>query len=83
MEERNQIKMYRRAHLDQQRTQQEKYYKLKHRKKALDYPNKYLSIIMDGMDQKKTYLPVLQQHTKDVSPLHQCLIGVKVHGKFE
>ena len=79
MEERNQTNMYWRAHLDKQRTQREKYYK--HRKKALDDPNKYLSIIMDGMDQKKTHLPVLQWYTKDKSPLQQHLIGVKVHRK--
>ena len=29
----------------------------KHRKKYYDHPNKYLSLIIDGMDQKKTFLP--------------------------
>ena len=34
-----------------------------------------------GWTLKKTLLPVLQRYTKDESPLQQCLIGVKVHGK--
>jgi len=29
----------------------------KHRKKCYDHPNKYLGLIIDGMDQKKTLLP--------------------------
>lgn len=44
------------------------------------HPQKYLSIIMDGMDQKTTNCPVLGRATKDESPLGQRIIGVKVHG---
>lgn len=29
----------------------------KHRKKAYDEPEKYLGLVIDGMDQKKTELP--------------------------
>jgi len=29
----------------------------KHQKKCYDNPNKYLGLIIDGMDQKKTLLP--------------------------
>ena len=36
---------------------------------------------MDGMDQKKTHLPVLNRQTKDEPALQQRLVGVKVHGK--
>jgi hypothetical protein len=44
------------------------------------WPNKYLSIIIDGMDQKKTDCPVVGRNTKDEAPLGQRVIGVKVHG---
>lgn len=42
-------------HMDQQAGERKKYYK--HQKKAVSYPDKYLSIIIDGMDQSKTHLP--------------------------
>ena len=78
LEEREQLKKMRRNHLDKQTLQREKYYK--HKGKAVANPNKYMSIIFDGMDQKKTHLPVWSRYTKDESPLEQRLIGVKVHG---
>ena len=37
---------------------------------------------MDGMDQKKTNLPVLGCYTKDEAPLRLRLVGVKVQGKI-
>ena len=79
IEEREQLKQYRRDHLNKQRIQREKYYY--HRSKAISYPDEYLCIIMDGMDQKKTNLPVLGRYTKDEAPLRLRLVGVKVHGK--
>ena len=42
---------------------------------------KVFSIIINGMDQKKTNCPNLGgQTTKDEAPLKTCIIGVKVHG---
>ena len=78
LEEREQIKELRRLHIAKQRKQREKYYK--HKRKATENPNKYMSIIMDGMDQKKNNLPVMGRYTKTESPLTQRIIGVKVHG---
>lgn len=76
--ERQQLKELRRRHLEKQRIQRQKYYK--HKLKAMMHPEKYLSIIIDGMDQKKTDCPVLSRYTKDEAPLGQRIIGVKVHG---
>ena len=76
--QRIQLKALRRRHLTKQRIQREKYYK--HKLKAMMSPHKYLSIIMDGMDQKKTDCPVVGRNVKDESPLGQRIIGVKVHG---
>ena len=39
-------------HREQQTSERKKLYK--HRKKCYDNPNKYLGLIIDGMDQKKT-----------------------------
>lgn len=76
--ERQQLKDLRRKHLDKQRLQRQKYYS--HKLKAMMHPEKYLSIIIDGMDQNKTDCPVLSRHTKDEAPLGQRIIGVRVHG---
>ena len=46
----------------------------------MENPKRYLSIIIDGMDQKKTNCPVMGSTVKDESPLTQRVIGVKVHG---
>ena len=79
LRERARIKYFRTKHLQKQRAQREKYYK--HRRKAIQNPKKYLSIIIDGMDQKKTNCPNLGgQTTKDEAPLKTRIIGVKVHG---
>ena len=69
---------FKKKHNTKQQTQRLKYYK--HRRKARDDPRRYLSIIIDGMDQKKTNCPVLGRNVKDESPLTQRVIGVKVHG---
>jgi hypothetical protein len=79
LRQRDQLKQMRQAHLRKQANQRSKYYKHKH--KASINPSKYLSIIMDGMDQKKTHLPVWSRYTKDESPMEQRLVGVMVHGK--
>ena len=42
-------------HHEHQTSERKKLYK--HRKKCYDNPNKYLGLIIDGMDQKKTLLP--------------------------
>lgn len=38
----------------------------KHRKKCLKYHEKYLGIVIDGMDKKKTYLPHFVRVPKDI-----------------
>ena len=43
-------------------------------------PKKYFSIIIDGMDQKKTNCPSLGKQSKDELPLVQLVFGVKVYG---
>ena len=77
--ERAQIKRFRAAHHNKQELQRKKYYH--HRRKAKKNPSRYLSVIIDGMDQKKTNCPSLGKYTKDEPPLAQRVIGVKVHGK--
>ena len=42
-------------HRNQQSNERQKLYK--HRKKCYDAPHKYMGLIIDGMDQKKTLLP--------------------------
>jgi len=58
-----------------------KYYK--HVQKAKQNPNKYLSIILDGMDQSKTFLPHFLYHSKYTQSMWKLkvhLLGVIVHG---
>ncbi|CAH1242494.1 Hypp6767 [Branchiostoma lanceolatum] len=50
-----QIQDRRRAHLDRQMRERLNYYR--RREAAHRNPNRYLSLIIDGMDQAKTYLP--------------------------
>jgi hypothetical protein len=49
-------------HRELQAQQRQKYYK--HREKAIQHQMKYLSIIMDAMDQKKTELPQVLRKSK-------------------
>eukprot|EP00057_Strongylocentrotus_purpuratus_P025222 XP_011679696.1 PREDICTED: uncharacterized protein LOC105445628 [Strongylocentrotus purpuratus] len=72
----------REQHLQQQRAEREKYYK--HQKKAKAYPGKYLSVIIDGMDQKSTSIPHFMQEAKSTNgawklPTH--VTGGIVHGR--
>ncbi len=58
-----------------------KYYH--HRHKARTHPEKYMSIIIDGMDQSKTDIPQFVRDTKDsdsVRRLKSCITGVLIHG---
>ncbi|XP_066302145.1 uncharacterized protein [Branchiostoma lanceolatum] len=57
------LKLARKEHLLKQKNERAKYYK--HIRKAQDQPQKYISIILDGMDQKKTAIPHYAEKTKD------------------
>ena len=68
------------AHYRQERR---KYYL--HREKAQSQPEKYVTIIIDGMDQNKTNVPALLQETKSTQNLyhlHTHLTGALVHIRF-
>ena len=68
-------------HLDHQRAQRLKYYK--HRLKALNWPDKYICIIMDAMDQAKCEMPHRVRSGKGeekLLKLKQKLLGVLAHG---
>ena len=58
-----------------------KYYK--HAKKARSNPKKYLSIIIDAMDQAKTHLPhfmYVSKYMANMWKLRLNLVGVIIHG---
>ena len=62
--------------------ERQKYYK--HIYKAKKYPNKYLSLIIDGMDQKTTSLPkprLLSKHASAMWKLSCHVVAVIVHGR--
>ncbi len=64
------------------RNEREKY--AKHRHKAEKYPSKYMSIIIDGMDQDKTDIPHLISTPKALAgnyTLETHVTGVRVHGR--
>ncbi|XP_063406405.1 uncharacterized protein LOC134690365 [Mytilus trossulus] len=63
----------RNEHLKKQSLERQKYYK--HIQKAKKHPDKYLSIIIDGMDQSKTEIP----HYMYVSSMVSCLWKLRVH----
>ena len=51
---------------------------MKHRQKALQLPERYMCMIIDGMDQKKTSLPHFQELPKDLGDecfVHMHLVG--------
>ncbi|XP_053403165.1 uncharacterized protein LOC123565917 [Mercenaria mercenaria] len=78
---REELKQRRHAHLIKQSEQRRKYYK--HRSKAKNNPHKYLSIIIDGMDQNKTCLPHMVSESKFINQMWKLkvhLTGVVVHG---
>lgn len=58
---------------------------MKHRHKAEKYPTKYLSIIIDGMDQSKTNIPHIISNPKVLAGSHTLethVTGVRAHGQF-
>ena len=62
------------------RQERSKYYR--HREKSRSYPDKSITIIIDGMDQSKTNLPRLTQTPKSVQGLQQLrthISGALVH----
>lgn len=63
------------------RSEREKY--AKHRHKSEKHPDKYLSIIVDGMDQSKTDIPHIITNPKAMAgsyKLETHVTGVKAHG---
>ena len=67
------------SHNASQKAEREVYYR--HRDNAKKHPNKYMCLIIDGMDQFKLKLPQYEQNTKDnTTQLDTKLTGIKVHG---
>ncbi|XP_078610377.1 uncharacterized protein LOC144881295 [Branchiostoma floridae x Branchiostoma japonicum] len=78
----NALRERRQSHLQLANSARQKYYK--HIKKAKQYPDNYLSLIIDSMDQNKTALPHFSTPTKNQSSLEQMkvhLTGVLAHGQ--
>ena len=68
-------------HLEHQRDQRLKFYK--HRLKGINFPDRYLSIILDAMDQKKCDMPHTIRSSKSSEKflkLKQKLLAAMVHG---
>ena len=74
---RTELKKLRMLHVEKQRQERMFYYA--NRERAIASPDKYLSIIIDGMDQSKTNIPLFSRKTSDKTWGNR-LIGVKVHG---
>ncbi|CAG2197711.1 unnamed protein product [Mytilus edulis] len=71
----------RNKHLWQQRSERQKYYK--HQMKSKREPSKYISIIMDAMDQNKTMIPHFNKPPKSTDGMWKLkthLLAAKVHG---
>ncbi|XP_035657687.1 uncharacterized protein LOC118403209 isoform X2 [Branchiostoma floridae] len=71
------VNFHRDSHASNYKGARQKYYK--HNQKAIDSPDKYISLMMDGMDQKSTRVPHFGKGTKDtikVTPLPLYLVGV-------
>nr|XP_054753079.1 uncharacterized protein LOC129258865 isoform X1 [Lytechinus pictus] len=69
-------------HVQKQSNERQKYYK--HIQKAKLHPEKYMSIIIDGMDQHCTAIPQLHPTPKALShtdQLHTHITGAIVHGR--
>lgn len=65
-----------RKHRDQQSQEREKL--AKHRRKCFSNPEKYMGIVIDGMDQKKTRLPHWPRPPKSID--ESCLVQLHVVG---
>lgn len=64
------------------RIEREKY--AKHRRKGEKYPCKYMSMIVDGMDQNKTNIPHIISNPKSLAgkyTLDTHITGVRCHGR--
>lgn len=71
-----------RKHRERVRAEKQKYYH--HRWKAREQPEKYVSIIIDNMDQSKLSTPGFRRDTDDTESLYKMkthCTGVLVHGK--
>jgi hypothetical protein len=69
------------AHIAETRKERAQYYKS--RVKAMESPHKYLSVIVDAMDQRKTCFPYFCNPPKNIANefvLKLKLIGAIVHG---
>ena len=65
------------------RCEREKY--AKHRRKSEKYQGKYLSIIVDGMDQDKTDIPHIITNPKAIAgsyKLETHITGIRAHGRY-
>ena len=71
---------HREEHLVLQRDQRLQYYS--NRLFAIENPDEALSLIIDGMDQGKTYLPLMTRRQKNdrLKMMKQKIMGVLVHG---
>ena len=49
-----------------------------HRQKAIQSPEKYMCMIIDGMDQKKNCLPHFQRSPNDID--HECIVQMHLVG---
>ena len=77
--QRDEIRAKRREHLENQYAERRVYYD--HREKAVKRPDKYMSMIIDGMDQAKLDMPHFARASKGNSnPLGNSLVGVLIHG---
>jgi hypothetical protein len=80
-EKRDYYKKKKRCHMERQENERRKYYK--HRWKARSQPHRYLSAIIDGMDQNKTDIMRLKRETATSSGMPKLgvsVIGVLCHG---
>ncbi|CAG2204723.1 unnamed protein product [Mytilus edulis] len=78
---RMELRRTREQHLLKQSLERRKYYK--HAHKARQHPDKYMSMIIDGMDQSKTEIPhflYLSSLTSGIWKLRTHLVGALVHG---
>ena len=76
---REEIRVKRRQHQTNQYQERQSYYH--HRTKARKHPDKYMSLIVDGMDQAKLEMPHFTRASKSNSnTLGNSIVGVLVHG---
>ena len=64
------------------RREREKY--AKHRHKSEKFSSKYMSVIIDGMDQSKTDIPHIISNPKAIAGAYKLethITGVRVHGR--